>query len=458
MNKAKKITIGTLMAGALLCGGLALGGCGGTSYTLSVEGNATAGASVQMQRQAGEEVTLETSANLGYVFLGWYEGEARVATSLSYTFTMPESDKTVAAKWQKDPLMEKLTFQSTPTTCVVTGLANDVVTEIVLPKYVTAIAESAFEDCEQLQSVTMDESLTEIGKNAFKNSGVFQLTIGENTLTLDGEGNAKAAFSSVEYKNGELKVKATGTQHLGYTWGGWYDGNTQKASGNSYLLTMPRTDTVLTAKTELDATMSAFEFYSDDVTCVVTGLKDRNATTAITLPDCVTSIADSAFAGCQNLQTVTFGAGLVNIGKFAFYNTGVTELYIGFSTRYDEFLQMNVNVTLGGLLASIGEGAFSGCTQFRKAYLDCKTSKLSAHLFDGCTSLQKLTVNYLIGSIEDHALYGCTTLTEIYYEGGADYWNLMPKGKFWREGVAPTTVTCMNMTKNDISDDVSVAL
>lgn len=43
MNKAKKITIGTLMAGALLCGGLALGGCGGTSYTLSVEGNATAG-------------------------------------------------------------------------------------------------------------------------------------------------------------------------------------------------------------------------------------------------------------------------------------------------------------------------------------------------------------------------------------------------------------------------------
>lgn len=47
----------------------------------------------------GESVTINATANTGYYFIGWYEGETLISTSASYTFNMPEYDTAYYAEF-----------------------------------------------------------------------------------------------------------------------------------------------------------------------------------------------------------------------------------------------------------------------------------------------------------------------------------------------------------------------
>ena len=53
------------------------------------------------------------------------------------------------------------------------------------------------------------------------------------------------------------------------------------------------------------------------------------------MPASVKTIEDSAFRECKNLQRVTFAEGsqLREIGKYAFYETGLTEVRIPASVQ-----------------------------------------------------------------------------------------------------------------------------
>lgn len=49
----------------------------------------------------GKDVTVTAKTNVGYTFVGWYDGEAKLSDELSYTFTTPMESKTYTAKWCK---------------------------------------------------------------------------------------------------------------------------------------------------------------------------------------------------------------------------------------------------------------------------------------------------------------------------------------------------------------------
>ncbi len=49
--------------------------------------------------QAGKKVTLKTTANKGFVFSGWYEGEDLLTQAASYAFTMPSNDVSYVARF-----------------------------------------------------------------------------------------------------------------------------------------------------------------------------------------------------------------------------------------------------------------------------------------------------------------------------------------------------------------------
>lgn len=50
----------------------------------------------------GEEVTLTSTTNEGYLWTGWYDGETLLSAEESYTFTIPDKDFTYTAKWKTD--------------------------------------------------------------------------------------------------------------------------------------------------------------------------------------------------------------------------------------------------------------------------------------------------------------------------------------------------------------------
>lgn len=51
----------------------------------------------------GDEVTITATANSGYVFVGWYQGEKFVSAEQSYTFVMGTEDVTYEAKFDYSP-------------------------------------------------------------------------------------------------------------------------------------------------------------------------------------------------------------------------------------------------------------------------------------------------------------------------------------------------------------------
>ena len=71
------------------------------TYTVSTDSNNTNGGTVTSGGTYAydKEITLTASTNAGYTFLGWFEGETKVSSSLSYTFSVDHS-ATYTAKWE----------------------------------------------------------------------------------------------------------------------------------------------------------------------------------------------------------------------------------------------------------------------------------------------------------------------------------------------------------------------
>lgn len=109
MNLKKiKNTIGSLHTMILLS--LIIVSCGESaddimtaSYTVNVTatdgGSATADKSTYTE---GEQVTVTATAETGYSFSGWYEGENQIATDAVYAFAMPARDMTLRAVFETE--------------------------------------------------------------------------------------------------------------------------------------------------------------------------------------------------------------------------------------------------------------------------------------------------------------------------------------------------------------------
>ncbi len=104
--KKTKCTIGSLLTMILL--NLVMVSCGGgagdvlpASYTVIVMatdgGSATADKSTYTE---GEQITVTATAQSGYTFDGWYDGENSLSTDATYRFAMPARNMTLRAVFE----------------------------------------------------------------------------------------------------------------------------------------------------------------------------------------------------------------------------------------------------------------------------------------------------------------------------------------------------------------------
>ena len=115
-----------------------------------------------------------------------------------------------------------------------------------------------------------------------------------------------------------------------------------------------------------------------------------------TIPDSVESIAESAFATCRRLTSVSFQGSLVEIGNSAFENcSSITSIAVPDS------------------VGTIGSSAFEGCTSLKSVVLPQNIESLSYRLFSGCSGLTSITLPDSLSSVDGAVFYGCSKLKNI---------------------------------------------
>ena len=123
---------------------------------------------------------------------------------------------------------------------------------------------------------------------------------------------------------------------------------------------------------------------------------------SITIPDSVTQIGDSAFSGCSGLLKVTIPDSIIQMGENAF--SGCKRLG---------------TVVLGNGLSEIPKGTFSNCTNLFDVIIPKGIKKIGAEAFKGCNYyLKEITIPGNVTNIEESAFSGCSALTKITLNEG----------------------------------------
>ena len=125
--------------------------------------------------------------------------------------------------------------------------------------------------------------------------------------------------------------------------------------------------------------------------------------TSVVIPNTLTSIDDSAFSACTNLTSVTLQDGLTSIGSSMFSGcTALTEIAIPDS------------------VTSIGAGAFFNCTALTSVTIPEGVTTIGQIAFYGCSGLTQITFLGDAPSIGENAFYDVEATA--YYPADNDTW------------------------------------
>ncbi|MDE5614130.1 MAG: leucine-rich repeat domain-containing protein, partial [Treponemataceae bacterium] len=247
-------------------------------------------------------------------------------------------------------------------------------TSVTIGDGMTSIGDYAFDGCTSLTSVTIPTSVTEIGEYAFSLKEIQFPGTKEQWQAIEGSGgvNATCIFCTdghIGIENVPDYLTMSGTVVTGYT-----DG-------------LPENLVIPDGVTGIES--RAFQ----NCTILV----------SVELPDSVERIgkysgwgSDGAFNGCTNLTSVTIGDGVTEIGAAAFYEcTSLTD------------------VTIPGNVTKIGSYAFYGCESLTSMEIPDGVTKIEDSMFRNCTNLASVKIPDNVTSIGDEAFRKCTSLTSV---------------------------------------------
>ena len=232
---------------------------------------------------------------------------------------------------------------------------------------VETIAESAFVGCEGLTKVTIPNSVTDIGAQAFYGLNLTQVTVGSGVTS----------------------------------WG------SDVFAGNTHLTSVTFTDGLAAIGAYAFEDCSSLNGLSIPGSVTTIGsLAFRNCTSlsALSIPNTVTAIGDSAFEGCTALEELSLGTGLQTIGASAFAGCSA----ITPPTSNGLFFY--------SAITSIGSEAFSQCTGLNQLVFVQTVGEIAHDAFNGCTGLTIVEFDGKVSIFGDKAFYGCTNLYQAIFE------------------------------------------
>lgn len=316
------------------------------------------------------------------------------------------------------------------------------ITNIVVCDGGKNIPRSSFAYCRKLKTITLPESVTNIGEVAFVNcSGLERITIPSKVRNIDRKAFEDcSALSSIRILSDEITIRANA-----------FSGCSSLGSGvviaDGCLLCVNSGCPANVRIPEGTRTIAEGAFKSNSVLTTVTipstvkeisneAFRECSRLTEITISEGVEGIGNLAFFKCAKLRSVTIPSTIKNWGyggfectgvKSAVISDGVTE--IGATSFYCSDL---AQITIPSSVTNIGNGAFlggnnlgngvvivDGCvlcvngTCPNSVILPSETRLLAEGAFNNCTGLKSITIPAGVGHISEDCFEGCSNLTTV---------------------------------------------
>ena len=260
--------------------------------------------------------------------------------------------------------------------------------------------------CNQIQSVTIPESVTSIGKSAFEHcSKLDSLTINGVATSMIGAYafNGCTSLTSLSLVGSFQTIGdyafayCTSLTSLSLT------GNVQKIGDYAFAYCTSLTSLSLTGNVQK---IGDHAFYS----C--------SSLNTVTFPKSPTSIGSHAFDSCTSLNSIEIPGTVTEIGDYAFIDAGLTSVTIDEGVKstgaYMFYKCGNLTtVTLPESLTTIADGSFAFCSNLDHVKIPARVTCIGDGAFSNCTSLSEITLQDGVKTIGADAFLSCDELTSI---------------------------------------------
>lgn len=341
----------------------------------------------QAEAVVGQEVNLPTPHQIGYSFVGWFDGDDH-----KYPDTITATNNlNLVAKWEIIRLVIRFEYEDAS---LIKEETIDYGSDVIAPTPKNIPGYSFVGWSKNLTQLTNNETITALYERLS-----YQVTFFDYDDT-----KIDAQF----VLHGDDAIAPVDPVREGYIFIGW----------NQIYTEVTRN---LSVKARYDEEAHGMIYAFDGESYVVIGYEGTNnevlipstynelpvvgigekaflnnyAITKVTISEGIVSIGTSAFSGCIELMDVLLPNSLTLIGEEAFNSCSrLAQITIGAQT--------------------IGEAAFSGCTGIKNITLLDTVVSIGGWVFWGNSGLTSLFIPDSVSEIGKHAFSWCTKLLTIY--------------------------------------------